>query len=341
MKIVVDDKIPYIRETICQLADEVVFLSGAAITAADVKEADVLVVRTRTHCNQQLLEGSKVQLVVTATIGYDHIDTHWLDKAGIRWTNCPGCNSGSVAQYVECSLLLLEQQKKLPLSQSTIGIVGCGHVGSKVKAVAERLGMHVLVCDPPLQKANSQKLTANSYVSLDEIERRCDVITFHVPLTREGQYATWHLADDAFFRRLSRVPYIINTSRGEVVDNKALLKALEEGSVRDAVIDVWENEPHPDAALLEKVFIGTPHIAGYSADGKVNADNMVVDAICQQFGLPHPEPIVPPTLPSDIHLTGSPLDLYNPMDDSRKLKAEPSFFEQLRNNYPLRREKKD
>lgn len=341
MKIVVDDKIPYIRETICQLADEVVFLSGAAITAADVKEADVLVVRTRTHCNQQLLEGSKVQLVVTATIGYDHIDTHWLDKAGIRWTNCPGCNSGSVAQYVECSLLLLEQQKKLPLSQSTIGIVGCGHVGSKVKAVAERLGMHVLVCDPPLQKANSQKLTANSYVSLDDIERRCDVITFHVPLTREGRYATWHLADDAFFHRLSRVPYIINTSRGEVVDNKALLKALEEGRVRDAVIDVWENEPHPDTALLEKVFIGTPHIAGYSADGKVNADNMVVDAICQQFGLPHPEPIVPPTLPSDIHLTGSPLDLYNPMDDSRKLKAEPSFFEQLRNNYPLRREKKD
>ena len=341
MKIVVDDKIPYIRETICQLADEVVFLSGAAITAADVKEADVLVVRTRTHCNQQLLEGSKVQLVVTATIGYDHIDTHWLDKAGIRWTNCPGCNSGSVAQYVECSLLLLEQQKKLPLSQSTIGIVGCGHVGSKVKAVAERLGMHVLVCDPPLQKANSQQLTANSYVSLDEIERRCDVITFHVPLTREGQYATWHLADKDFFRRLSRVPYIINTSRGEVVDNKALLKALEEGRVRDAVIDVWENEPHPDAALLEKVFIGAPHIAGYSADGKVNADNMVVDAICQQFGLPHPEPIVPPTLPSDIHLTGSPLDLYNPMDDSRKLKAEPSFFEQLRNNYPLRREKKD
>jgi erythronate-4-phosphate dehydrogenase len=348
MKIVVDDKIPYIRETICQLADEVVFLGGAAITADDVRDADVLVVRTRTRCNQQLLEGSKVQLVVTATIGYDHIDTQWLDKAGIRWTNCPGCNSGSVAQYVESALLLLEQQKGLSLRQSTIGIVGCGHVGSKAKAVAERLGMHVLVCDPPLQKANSQKLTANSqkltansYVSLDEIERRCDVITFHVPLTREGQYATWHLADDAFFQRLSRVPYIINTSRGEVVDNKALLKALEEGRVRDAVIDVWENEPHPDAALLEKVFIGTPHIAGYSADGKVNADNMVVDAICQQFGLPHPEPIVPPTLPSDIHLTGSPLDLYNPMDDSRKLKAEPSFFEQLRNNYPLRREKKD
>ena len=339
MKIVVDDKIPYIRETICQLADEVVFLSGAAITAADVKDADVLVVRTRTRCNRQLLEGSKVKLVVTATIGYDHLDTQWLDVAGIHWTNCPGCNSGSVAQYVECSLLLLEQQKGLVLRQSTIGIVGCGHVGSKVKAVAERLGMRVLVCDPPLQKANSQQLTANSYVSLDEIERRCDVITFHVPLTRKGQYATWHLADDDFFHRLSRVPYIINTSRGEVVDNKALLSAMEERRVRDAIIDVWEDEPHPDSVLLEKVFIGTPHIAGYSADGKVNADNMVIDAICQHFSLPHPGLIAPPKLPADFTYSGSPLDLYNPMEDSKKLKAAPSRFEQLRNNYPLRREK--
>ena len=333
MKIVVDDKIPYIRETICQLADEVVFLGGAAITADDVRDADVLVVRTRTRCNRQLLEGSKVQLVVTATIGYDHIDTQWLDAAGIRWTNCPGCNSGSVAQYLECTLLLLEQQKGLSLRQSTIGIVGCGHVGSKVKAVAERLGMHVLVCDPPLGNPG--------FVSLDEIERNSDIITFHVPLTKEGDYATWHMADDDFFHRLSRVPYIINTSRGEVVDNKALLHALEDGRVRDAVIDVWENEPHPDAALLEKVFIGTPHIAGYSADGKVNADNMVIDAICQQFGLPHPGIIAPPALPKDFHYTGNPLELYNPMDDSKKLKAESSLFEQLRNNYPLRREKMD
>jgi erythronate-4-phosphate dehydrogenase len=333
MKIVVDDKIPYIRETICQLADETVFLSGAAITADDVRDADVLVVRTRTRCNRQLLEGSKVQLVVTATIGYDHIDTQWLQEAGIRWTNCPGCNSGSVAQYVECALLLLEQQKGLSLHESTIGIVGCGHVGSKVKAVAERLGMQVLVCDPLLDNP--------SFVSLDEIERRCEVITFHVPLTREGQYATWHMADEDFFHRLSRVPYIINTSRGEVVDNQALLQALQDGRVRDAIIDVWEHEPHPDAALLDKVFIGTPHIAGYSADGKTNADNMVIDAICQHFGLPHPGIIAPPALPSDFKYTGSPLDLYNPMIDSQKLKADASQFEQLRNNYPLRREKID
>jgi erythronate-4-phosphate dehydrogenase len=199
--------------------------------------------------------------------------------------------------------------------------------------------MRVLVCDPPLQKANSQKLTANSYVSLDEIERNSDIITFHVPLTRKGQYATWHLADDDFFHRLSRVPYIINTSRGEVVDNKALLSAMEERRVRDAIIDVWEDEPHPDSVLLEKVFIGTPHIAGYSADGKVNADNMVIDAICQHFSLPHPGLIAPPKLPADFTYSGSPLDLYNPMEDSKKLKAASSRFEQLRNNYPLRREK--
>ena len=333
MKIVIDDKIPYIRETICRLADETVFLSGAAITADDVRDADVLVVRTRTRCNRQLLEGSKVQLVVTATIGYDHIDTQWLEQAGIRWTNCPGCNSGSVAQYVECALLLLEQQKGLDLQHTTIGIVGCGHVGSKVKAVAERLGMQVLVCDPLLDNP--------SFVSLDEIERRCEVITFHVPLTCEGQYATWHMADEDFFHRLSRVPYIINTSRGEVVDNQALLQALQDGRVRDAIIDVWEHEPHPNAALLDKVFIGTPHIAGYSADGKTNADNMVIDAICQHFGLPHPGIIAPPALPSDFKYTGSPLDLYNPMIDSQKLKADASQFEQLRNNYPLRREKID
>lgn len=330
MKIVVDDKIPYIREKLALLADEVVSLRGAEITAADVRDADALVVRTRTRCDRQLLEGSSVQLVATATIGFDHLDTEYLQQAGIRWTNCPGCNAGSVAQYLECSLLLLERERGLQLHQATIGIVGCGHVGSRVRAVAGRLGMRVLVCDPPLGAADC--------VSLDVIEREADVVTFHVPLTRSGRHATWHMADDAFFRRLSRVPYIINTSRGEVVDNVALLHALEEGRVRDAVLDVWEGEPRLNPALLQRVFIGTPHIAGYSADGKVNADNMVVDALCRHFGLPHPGRIQAPSLPKDFHYTGNPLELYNPLDDSGQLKKDPSKFEFLRNNYPLRRE---
>lgn len=330
MKIVVDDKIPYIREKLALLADNVVYKSGASITADDVRDADALVVRTRTRCDRQLLEGSRVQFVATATIGYDHIDTQYLERAGISWTNCPGCNAGSVAQYVECALLLLARERRLALSASTIGIVGCGHVGSKVRAVAQRLGMRVLVCDPPLGHAD--------FVDMEQITRESDIITFHVPLTRDGAYATWHMADEAFFRRLSRVPYIINTSRGEVVDNDALLAALQEGRVRDAVIDVWEREPLINEQLLRRVFIGTPHIAGYSADGKVNADNMVIDALCRHFYLPHPGIITPPSLPADTPKTGSPLDLYNPMVDSEKLKADASKFEFLRNHYPLRRE---
>ena len=343
MKIVVDDKIPYILEKLELLADEVVALRGSDISADDVKDADALIVRTRTRCDERLLKDSRVQFVATATIGFDHIDTTYLEQAGIQWTNCPGCNADSVAQYVECSLLLLERQKGLSLHESTIGIVGCGHVGSRVKAVAERLGMRVLISDPPLEQkeVNSQKPIVNSYVSLDVIECECDVITFHVPLTRDGEYATIHMADDAFFHRLSRVPYIINTSRGEVVDNDALLAALNEGRVRDAVIDVWEHEPQLNPTLLQRVFIGTPHIAGYSADGKVNADNMVIDALCSHFCLQRPGIIQAPSLPVDFLYTGDPLELYNPLKDSQKLKKDPDNFELIRNNYPLRREKKE
>lgn len=340
MKIVVDDKIPYISEKLALLADAVVYLRGAEISADDVRDADALIVRTRTHCNQQLLEGSKVRFVATATIGFDHIDTDYMTQAGIYWTNCPGCNAASVAQYLECSLLLLQQEKGLDLQHATIGIVGCGHVGSKVKAVAERLGMRVLVCDPPLKEkeALTHHPSSITFVSMDVIEREADVITFHVPLSHEGQYATWHLGNADFFHRLTRVPYIINTSRGGVVDNTALLQALNEGRVRDAILDVWEGEPNVNLDLLGKVFIGTPHIAGYSADGKVNADNMVIDALCQHFGLPHPGRILPPSLPADFKYTGSALDLYNPLIDSEKLKSDPSKFEFLRNNYPLRRD---
>lgn len=331
MKIVVDDKIPYIREHLQMLAGEVVPIAGAAISTDDVRDADALIVRTRTRCDEALLKGSSVSFIATATIGFDHIDADYLQRAGIAWTSCPGCNAASVAQYVETSLLLLQQQKGLQLHNATIGIVGCGHVGTKVKAVAERLGMRVLVCDP--------LVAAPNYVAIDAIEREADVITFHVPLTRDGDYPTYHLADEVFFERLARVPYIINTSRGPVVDGNALLRALQQGRVRDAIIDVWEGEPNINLSLLDRVFIGTPHIAGYSADGKTNADNMVIDALCRHFRLPHPGIIMPPPLPADFHYTGNPLELYNPQHDSQRLKNNPSQFEALRNNYPLRREK--
>ncbi len=343
-KIVADDKIPYIREKLALLADEVVYLQGASISAADVADADALIVRTRTLCNEQLLGGSRVQFVATATIGFDHIDTGYMQRSGIQWTNCPGCNSGSVAQYVECSLLLLQQRYGLTLGDTTIGIVGCGHVGSKVLAVCRRLGMRVLVCDPPLEQSTHHPTptthhpTPTTFVSLETIMQEADIITFHVPLTRSGRHATWHLADDRFFHGLARVPIIINSSRGPVVDGEALLSALADGRVRDAVVDVWEHEPDISLPLLQRVFIGTPHIAGYSADGKANADNMVIDALCRHFGLPHPGTIEAPRLPDGFHYSGSPLELYNPLSDSQQLKDNPQDFELLRNNYPLRRE---
>lgn len=331
MKIVVDDKIPFLLDKLQQLADEVVVLPGRQIGPDDVRDADALVIRTRTRCDRQLLSGSKVQFVATATIGFDHIDVDFMERAGISWTNCPGCNSGSVAQYVESSLLVLQQQKGVDLQHTTIGIVGCGHVGSKVRAVCERMGMRVLVCDPPLGHAD--------FVSLEVLEREADIITFHVPLTRSGDYATYHMADSAFFSRLQRTPYIINTSRGEVVSNEALLTALQKGVVRDAILDVWEHEPNLDLRLLERVFIGTPHIAGYSADGKVNADNMVINALCQHFHLPHPGLVTAPELPNASSAAyASPLDYYNPLVDSEALKKEPALFEYFRDHYPLRRE---
>lgn len=338
MKIVVDDKIPYISETLSQISDNVCYVPGSEISAGDVRDADALIVRTRTHCNKQLLEGSKVQFVATATIGYDHIDTAYLNQRGTAWMNCPGCNAASVAQYVRASLILLGRHYGTSMRQTTLGIVGCGHVGTQVKAAAMAMGMNVLVNDPPREDAGD----AGVFVSLDELCEKSDIITFHVPMCTTGKYPTRYLAGSHFFGMLKRQQTIINTSRGGVVDNDMLLHALETGIVGEAVIDTWENEPDISLSLLNKVYIGTPHIAGYSADGKVNADNMVIDGLCRHFGIENHFHILPPEMPSDFTLSGSAddrlLQLYNPMNDSEKLKLHPEKFEWLRGNYPLRRE---
>lgn len=330
MKIIIDDKIPYMQSAIGSMGFETVYMRGSDISASDVRDADALIVRTRTRCDERLLGGSSVKFIATATIGYDHLDTRYLEQAGIAWTNCPGCNASSVAQYVRSVLLLLAADHGLRLSESTLGVVGCGHVGSLVCKVGAQLGMRVLVCDPPLG--------APGFVSLSEIEQHADVITFHVPLTHVGEHATWHMADEGFFARLRRRPFIINSSRGGVVDEQALSVALAQGIVRQAVIDTWENEPHVNLQLLNNVYIGTPHIAGYSADGKANATNMSVQALCRFFGIPSPAPVSPPSLPASFVYTGDPLQLYNPLTDSLLLKQNPSAFEQLRGDYPLRRE---
>ncbi len=360
MKIVIDDKIPYIREVISQITSDALYIKGTDICHDDLIDADALIIRTRTHCDAALLKGTNVKFIATATIGFDHIDTQYLKQAHISWMNCPGCNAASVEQYVHAVLLLLKRERKADLTQLTIGIVGCGHVGSKVAIAAKAEGMKVLVCDPlrqekgdtarftPANVDNGKRSlidhddTSACFVSMETIQQQCDIISFHVPMVKEGKYPTLHLANDSFFKQLKKQPVIINTSRGAVIDNTALLHALHTHQVADAVIDTWENEPHINLQLLDKVWIGTPHIAGYSADGKVNADNMVIEGLCQFFNINHHYHIAPPSLPSTCTPHGTKeeqlLQLYNPINDSKHLKANPEKFEWLRGNYPLRRE---
>lgn len=336
MKVIVDNKIPYIAGEIEKIADEVVYLPGDAFTKEEVKEADALVVRTRTHCNRDLLEGSQVKFIVTATIGFDHIDTEYCREAGIAWTNCPGCNAGSVEQYIHSVLLLLKREKGLKLEEATLGIVGVGHVGSRVKRMAESLGMKVLLNDPPRADKGEK-----GFVDLAKIAEACDVITFHTPLYIEGQYRTYHLADEDFLFSLKRTPYIINSSRGEVVDTASLLAALSAGKVRDAVVDTWEYEPEISRELLEVAFLATPHIAGYSADGKANATRMSLEALARFFQVEAEFNVMPPDAPN-LCLSDDPeevyLQAYNPTRDSEWLKTSPRKFEWFRGNYPLRRE---
>ena len=336
MKVVIDNKIPYIREAMEALADEVVYLPGKEITASVVRDADALITRTRTQCNRQLLEGSKVRFIGTATIGFDHIDTEYCREAGITWSNCPGCNAGAVEQYLHSVLLLLQQEKHVELKDACLGIVGVGHVGSHILSLAERLGMRILLNDPPRADRGEE-----GFVSLETLARECDIITFHTPLERNGEYRTFHLADRAFFHSLRKKPYIINTSRGEVVETEAILEALDKGLIGGTVLDVWENEPHINLELLDKVFIGTPHIAGYSADGKANATRMVLEAFCRFFGKEMNFHIAAPEQPHreyDSDERVRQLQMYNPHDDCDMLRAHPELFEQLRGDYVLRKE---
>lgn len=338
MKIIIDNKIPYIKEAVHTIADEIVYAPGKDFTPELVRDADALIIRTRTHCNRELLEGSRVKFIATATIGFDHIDTDYCQQAGIEWRNAPGCNSASVAQYVQSSLLIWKSLRNKELGGMTIGIVGVGNVGSKIAKVAQDFGMRVLLNDLPRE----EKEGCGSFTSLNKIAEECDIITFHVPLYKEGNYKTFHLADREFFQSLKRKPIIINTSRGEVIDTDALLEALNNQTISDAIVDVWEHEPDINRELLEKVMIGTPHIAGYSADGKANATRMSLNAICSFFQIKEKYEISAPAPASPIIYAKNHeealLQMYNPTNDSNRLKTQPELFETLRGDYPLRRE---
>lgn len=348
MKIVCDNKIPFLRGVLEPYA-EVVYLPGKDTDADVVKDADAIITRTRTICNESLLKGSSVKVIATATIGFDHIDTEWCEQNGIIWRNAPGCNSWSVKQYISSVLEVLAMKHGFSLEGSTLGVVGVGNVGSKVAAAARALGMKVLLNDPP----RARKEGGEGFVSLDEIMAQSDIITLHVPLCREGEDATWHLFDQARIKAMRKDQILINSSRGPVVDNKALKVALQQKDIMGAVLDVWEGEPDLDRGLIELLDITTAHIAGYSADGKANGTMASVRTVSEILGLPltdwTPSDIPAPEQELEFSIDASGktreevlreavLYTYDVREDSDRLRNAPELFEKLRGDYQIRRE---
>lgn len=321
-KIVCDQYIPFLVEAVQKAWPQVQIcpMKPEQIDAAAVREADVLVIRTRTQVNEALLSGSRVRLVCTATIGFDHIDTAYCDTHGIRWMSCPGCNAQAVCDYIEQAI---DESKSSNLqifkssNPPTIGVVGVGHVGSLVAKMAERKGFKVLLNDPPKHIG----------VSLDKIAKNCDIITFHVPLVEINNYPTRHLCNETFLSHCKPGALIINAARGGVVDEQALLH-----SGHPFILDTWENEPNLNKEVLQSAFRASMHIAGYSVQGKRNATQMCLNSIANLFQLP---PIDVSAYPYEGK-TAEPNNPHWLEDITRQLKAQPEQFETLRKNYYLR-----
>ena len=315
-QVIIDKGIPFL-EGVLPPEINAIYLSPEEITAETVREADALFVRTRTRINEELLRGSKVRFVATATIGFDHIDQDYCRKEGIHWVSCPGCNAQAVCDYVEEAISTIKENK----TDLTIGIVGYGNVGKLVAQMAYRHGYRVLLSDPPLGIG----------LSLQEIAPQCDVLTFHTPLTRNGEYPTYHLCNADILRLCKPDTLIINAARGGVIDEQALLSQLSTlNSQLSTAIDCWENEPNLNQELLKRVDLASFHIAGYSIEGKMRASEMCLRAFCEFFSLPIlsiNKKVVP------LQGDSAPGWLCRISD---QLKAHPENFEQLRKQYKLR-----
>ncbi len=347
ISIVADDAIPFLKG-ILEHQGEISYIKGSEITRTLLINTDALLVRTRTICNKSLLEGTRVSFIATATIGYDHIDTQYCSKNGIKWTSAPGCNSESVKQYMVAALLHLCIKNGLEPERITLGVVGAGNVGSKVAEAAAMLGMKVLINDPPRQRLEGSGL----FTPLKKLVRDSDIITLHVPLNLSGRDATFHLAGREFIEAMKRGSFLFNTSRGGITDEEEVKRALWNGHLKGYVADVWSCEPAADKELIEMAEIATPHIAGYSADGKLNGTRMVLKAFADHFKLRVELPgmaVLQRPANEIIKLNDSGdttievlnqmvTSTYNIAAESRQFKSDPDKFEVFRNNYPLRRE---
>ena len=354
MKIIADANIPFVLECFSSIGD-VEAVGGREIKRDVVADADVLLVRSITPVFADLLTGSKVRFVATATIGFDHIDVDFLRRNCIGFASAPGSNANSAAEYVVAALLEIGHRHKISLEGKSIGVIGVGNVGSRVAQKCRALGMEVLLNDPPLYRQTDDA----KYLPIQELFD-CDFITFHTPLTFEGIDKTFHLADEDFFNALKTGCVFVNASRGSVVDGAALKSAIQAGRLRAVALDVWENEPNIETELLEMVDIGTPHIAGYSLDGKIAGMIMIYKSACEFFGI-EPEFDIEDFLPEPdvktIELNPNPENqqdalletvrkVYSIDRDDMRLRQvlhEPAgkkgkLFDNLRKNYPVRRE---
>ncbi|MDU7389890.1 4-phosphoerythronate dehydrogenase PdxB [Atlantibacter hermannii] len=348
MKILVDENMPYARDLFARLG-EVTAVPGRPIPVEELDDADALMVRSVTKVNSQLLDGKNVRFVGTATAGTDHVDQDYLAQAGIAFSAAPGCNAIAVVEYVFSALLMLAERDGFQLTERTVGIVGVGNVGGRLQKRLEALGVRTLLCDPP-RAANGEP---GDFQPLDKLVEEADILTFHTPLYKDGPYKTWHLADEALISRLKPGTILINACRGAVVDNAALLKCLEAGQKLSTVLDVWEPEPDLNVALLEKVDIGTAHIAGYTLEGKARGTTQVFEAYSAFIGkpqqialdtlLPAPEfgritlhgPLDQATLKRLVHLV---YDVRRDDAPLRKVAGVAGEFDKLRKHYLERRE---
>ncbi|CAX60644.1 Erythronate-4-phosphate dehydrogenase [Erwinia billingiae Eb661] len=348
MKILVDENMPYARELFSRTGT-VVAVPGRPVPQAELDDADGLMVRSVTKVNAELLSGKPVKFVGTATAGTDHIDEAFLQEQGIAFSAAPGCNAIAVVEYVFSSLLLLAERDGFLLKDRTVGIVGVGNVGGRLQARLEALGIKTLLCDPP----RADRGDDGEFLPLSTLVADADILTFHTPLYKQGDYKTLHLADEALLKALKPGSILINACRGPVVDNAALLKVLEQRDDLSVILDVWEPEPELSLPLLAKVDIATAHIAGYTLEGKARGTTQVFEAWTAFLGkpqqvaldtlLPAPEfgqitlhgELDQPTLKRLVHLV---YDVRRDDAPLRAVAAIPGEFDRLRKNYLERRE---
>lgn len=343
IRVIVEQSVPYLKGIIERYATPI-YLDNHDITKQHIRDAQAMVVRSITQCNASLLAGTQIEYIATATAGTDHIDDKYCEQAHIHWDSTPGCNAIAVAQYVFSSLSLLSLREGIELQGKTIGIIGVGHVGKQVQRIAEILGMRVLLNDPPRARQEGEQ----HFVNLSRIQEEADIITLHVPLTEE----TRHLVDETFLSLCKKKPVLINACRGAVCSSSALIKAKQQQLISHLIIDCWENEPNINPDLLTHADIASPHIAGFSADGKHRGARMALIALCLHFGIEvdekallEPNELTSPSTP--INLSVYPegeeiqrafLATFNPQDIDLSLRNHVANFEYLRKHYNYPRE---